>query len=139
MLLDLSSYKKCIKSLSIAIAVYQKHSDERCNADLLLTIQAGVIQNFEFTYEQAWKYMKRWLEINVSSTIVDGVTRRELFRLAAEQRLIDSVEIWMRFHQARNITSHTYDAQISGEVVQVAVEFDSYAQDLLSKLEARNI
>ena len=36
--------------------------------------------------------MKRWLEKNYSSSYVDGVTRRELFRLAAENHIIDYVE-----------------------------------------------
>ena len=49
---------------------------------LIYTIAAGVIQNFAFTYELCWKFMKRWIEENVNSEIVDGVTRRELFRKA---------------------------------------------------------
>ncbi|MDR1086879.1 MAG: nucleotidyltransferase substrate binding protein [Endomicrobium sp.] len=28
------------------------------------TICAGVVQNFEFTYELSWKYVQRYLEIN---------------------------------------------------------------------------
>jgi hypothetical protein len=35
--------------------------------------------------------MKRWLEENVGSASVDGVPRRELFRLAAESRLIEEL------------------------------------------------
>ena len=53
--------------------------------------------------------MKRWLEENVGSASVDGVPRRELFRLAAESRLIADLPRWMEFHQARNQTSHTYE------------------------------
>lgn len=70
-------------------------------------VKAGVIQNFEFTYELCWKLMKRWLEKNYGNSYIDGVTRRELFRLAAESKLIDSVDEWMLYHQARNQTSHT--------------------------------
>ena len=44
-------------------------------------IKAGVNQNFKVTYELCWKFTKRWRENNIGATYVDGVTRRELFRL----------------------------------------------------------
>ena len=138
MLLDLSSYKKCIQSLESAIIVYRQYEQNSCDLAVIQAIRAGVVQNFEFTYEQAWKYMKRWLDLNIGATVVDGVTRRELFRIAAESRLLEDVDAWMRFHQARNITSHTYDAAVSAEVAQVAVEFLQHAKDLLARLEAHN-
>nr|WP_269845091.1 nucleotidyltransferase substrate binding protein [Geothermobacter hydrogeniphilus] len=58
---------------------------------------AGVILNFKFTYELCWKFLKRWMENNISSESAEGITRRQLFRLAVESRLIDDVERWMIF------------------------------------------
>ena len=101
-------------------------------------IKAGVIQHFEFTYELCWKFIKRWLETNVSATAVDGVTRRELFRLGAENRLIDDVEQWMRYHEARNLTSHIYQPEIAEKVYNTAHDFARDAARLLAALEARN-
>jgi nucleotidyltransferase substrate binding protein (TIGR01987 family) len=101
-------------------------------------IKSGVIQHFELTYELCWKFMKRWLEMNMSATAVDGVTRRELFRQAAEQRLIADVEQWMRHHSARNLTSHTYEAAIAEQVYIAAHDFAKDAVRLLESLEARN-
>lgn len=102
------------------------------------TVKSGVIQNFEVAYEQAWKMMKRWLENNLGSAQVDGVTRKELFRLAAEHLLIKDVEIWSDFHRARNETSHTYDGRIAEEVLDSAKRFLGEAQNLLSQLEKHN-
>lgn len=101
-------------------------------------IKAGVIQHFEFTYELCWKFIKRWLEMNISPGTADGVTRRELFRQAAENRLIQDVEQWMRHHEARNLTPHAYDAKIAEQVYLAARAFTGDAVRLLAALEARN-
>ena len=101
-------------------------------------IKSGVIQHFKVTYELCWKLMKRWLETNISPAVADGVARRELFRLAAENRLIDDVDQWMRHHEARNQTSHTYDPAIAEIVYGAAHDFARDAQSLLEALEARN-
>lgn len=102
------------------------------------SVLSGIIQNFEVAYELSWKMMKRWLETNISSESVDGVTRRELFRQAAENRLIDDVNLWMSFHAARNETSHTYDNDTAEEVRDSAEHFVAAAQSLLASLQARN-
>lgn len=136
--LDFSSLKKAITSLSKAICVYESLSTGDASDDLIETLKAGVIQNFEFTYELSWKFMKRWIENNVSSTIVDGVTRRELFRLAAESKLICDVELWMDFHGKRNISAHTYDEENADSVFSITQNFLAEATTLLKKLEEKN-
>lgn len=82
--------------------------------------------------------MKRWIENNISAESADGVTRRELFRQAAENHLIVDVDQWMRFHASRNETSHTYDKKTALEVSDSATEFLSAAQSFLVSLRARN-
>jgi nucleotidyltransferase substrate binding protein (TIGR01987 family) len=128
-----------INSLNKAINVYNHqiklNSDD---IDLIETLRAGVIQNFEFTYEQCWKFMKRWLDENIGATVADGVSRRELFRLSAENRLINDVDKWMEFHYARNATSHTYSMKKAAAVLEYAKEFITYAMELLENLSQRN-
>ncbi|MCS6244751.1 MAG: nucleotidyltransferase substrate binding protein [Opitutus sp.] len=102
------------------------------------TVKSGIIQHFEVAYEQCWKAMKRWLETNVNSESVDGVTRRELFRLAAESRLISDVDAWMIFHRGRNETSHTYDADTAEEVYAIAASFVPEAECFLKTIAGRN-
>ncbi len=70
--------------------------------------------------------------------IADGVTRRELLRLAAENRLIEDVEQWMIYHGARNQTAHIYDLEIAQEVYETARGFVKDAAGLLQVLEAHN-
>ena len=99
--------------------------------------RAAVIQYFEFTYEITWKLMKRWLDINVTPGVADGIVRRELFRMARENRLIEDVKTWWSFHEARNKTSHTYDSDIAEEVYKTAKVFKKYVNDFLSTIRER--
>ena len=69
---------------------------------------------------------------------VDGVTRRQLFRLSAEHRLVGDVDRWMEYHDARNETAHTYDESTAEDVFETAKKFLADAQKLLQALEARN-
>ncbi len=139
MTLDLTSLHRAIVSLEKSIFSYRSLSENSTlTMDDLDTVKAGVIQNFEVAYEQCWKFMKRWIERNVSPDIVDGVTRRELFRVSAENRLIDDVSVWMEFHQSRNLTAHTYDAENAGHAFSAALIFIDSAKDFLKRLEARH-
>ena len=101
-------------------------------------IIAGVIKNFEIAYELSWKLTARWINENVSPGVADGVTRRELFRLAAQNRLIADVDLWMQHHRARNQTAHIYDREQALRVYQATRVFVRDARDLLAALEARN-
>lgn len=140
MALDLSSLKKGIAALEYAVG--EADNEEfmaRLTRPQQELIRAGVIQHFEFTYELCWKFIRRWLAENVGRVYVDGIARRELFRLAAEHRLIDDVEAWWEYHRARNLTSHIYDEDVAEEVFATAVQFLPQAQEFLATLEIRNI
>jgi nucleotidyltransferase substrate binding protein (TIGR01987 family) len=135
--LELDSLKKAVAALN---AVLAKSNDaeimRRLDEVTQNAIKSGAIHHFEFTYELCWKFIKRWLEVNRSPTA--GVTRRGLFRLAAENRLILDVDEWMRHDDARNLTSHTYDPAVAESVYLAAHDFARDAQRLLEALEARN-
>jgi nucleotidyltransferase substrate binding protein (TIGR01987 family) len=134
-ILDISNLINAVNSLESALNVYHRYneSDEK----LRKTLQAGVIKNFEFTYELCWKFMKRWIEQNVSPDTLDGTTRKELFRQAAENKLITDVETWFAFHHARNETSHIYDLQTAENVFAVVQDFLIHAKEFRNRLEQR--
>ena len=137
--LELESFHSAVGSLSQALehsedAVLMNSLDET----LRNVVQSGVIKHFEFTYELSWKFIKRWVEMNVSPNVADGVTRRELYRLGFENRLIDDVERWMDHHEARNETTHTYRKATADEVYAAIPAFLEDARLLLAALEARN-
>ena len=137
--LELSGLQKAVSALAGVLA---KSDDAEFMSQLdeiaRNAIKAGVVQHFQFTYELCWKFIKRWLEMNISPGVADCVTRRELFRLGAENRLIDDVEQWMRYHEARNLTSHIDRPEIAERVYNTAHDFARDAPRLLAALEARN-
>lgn len=100
-------------------------------------IRDATIQRFEYTYELAWKFMKRYLESQFSEEEIDALPRKELFRYAQENGLIKNVEAWFGYHEARNATSHAYDEEIAERVYDAAVHFSSDAKQLLVELEKR--
>ena len=139
MALDLSSLKKSVEALESSINSFlsnQKNSS--LSKQDLETMKAGVIQNFEVAYEMCWKFMKRWIEEEVSPDIVDGVPRQQLYRVSAENKLIHDVDLWMDYHKARNLTSHTYNAGNAESAADAAIKFIHEAKDLLKTLEAKN-
>ena len=138
-MLDLSPLQSAIGALARALSVtHDPQRWPRFDAETQEALKAGVIQNFEVAYEQSWKMMRRWLAVSTISGDVDGVPMRQLYRMAAKAGLIDDIEVWMDFHKARNLTSHTYNRVTAQAVFDMAPVFATGAQQLLSKLEQRN-
>jgi nucleotidyltransferase substrate binding protein (TIGR01987 family) len=137
--LQLDSFRNALAALR---AVQMKSEDSAFMAGLdAITreaIRSGVIQHFEFTFELAWKFMRRRLEADIGRASVDGIPRRDLFRIGAENGLIEDVEAWFQYHLARNQTSHTYDPSIAASVYAHSLDFARDAIGLLAILEARN-
>lgn len=140
MILDITSLEKAVVSLEAAVGV---SNDENFMSKLSMeqadTIRAGVIQNFEFTYELCWKFIQRWLkEHEHSEDASHPRTRKDLFRMAARRGLIDHPERWFDYGDARNITAHTYDKNTAKVVHDAATKFVNDAKDLLGRLRDMN-
>lgn len=102
-------------------------------------LRDGVIQRFEYTFELAWKMLKRRIEIDVgNSEEVDSYSKRQLFRVGGERGLIDDVESWFDSLEKRNLTSHTYEGATAAQVASVIERFSGCAGRLLEKLKERN-
>jgi len=133
--LSYTSLEKSIIALENGIEVYNKRKITAENEEEIEIIKSGVIQNFEVSYEISWKLMKKYLEENIGATAVDGVSRKELFRIAAQNKLIEDIEKWFVFHEARNMTSHDYDGLKAEDVFKEAIIFPEYARKLYERLE----
>ncbi|MEJ2700972.1 MAG: nucleotidyltransferase substrate binding protein [Sedimentisphaerales bacterium] len=138
--LDLSSLRKAVDSLERTLRVAQDQTlAAGLDNDAKDAIRAGVIQNFEFTYELCWKFIRRWIKENADVEEAEHPrTRKELFRLAARFGLIRQPLSWFSYGDARNLTSHTYDEHKAESVYEAAVGFAEDARYLLDRLEEHN-
>lgn len=139
MLIDLTPAEKALKSLSGAIdSALDEEFMGRLTDIQQKTIRAGVIQNFEFSYELCWKMLRRILIELEGSEEITQLSRKDLFRLAAQKGLMADPEKWFIFHRARNETSHTYNEAKANEVFNIACDFISSANKLMLNLINRN-
>jgi len=71
-------------------------------ADVYLDL---VVKRFEFTYEMAWKALKRYLEF----LGLEAKSPRMIFREGFSQGIVKDESIWLDMIEQRNLTSHVYD------------------------------
>ncbi|MBD5188965.1 MAG: nucleotidyltransferase [Bacteroidales bacterium] len=107
------NYRKALKKLEEAILIIEENR-ESANLDLL---KEGLIQRFEFTHELAWKVMKDYLEYQGYDEIRGS---RDTFRKSLLIGIIRE-PLWINSIQTRNLTSHTYDDEITKETLQVII------------------
>ncbi len=93
--------------------------------------KAGTIQYFEFTYELAWKTLRRILlsrgkELN---------SPKPIFREAALEKLIDNPEAWFEIIQDRNETVHTYNKAVANSIFNDLHLFDKEMLELIERLK----
>lgn len=78
----------------------------------------GVIQGFEFVHELAWNVLKDLLEFEGIQGIVGS---RGTVREAFKRDLLADGELWLDMIDKRNLTSHTYNAELAQEMVNTIV------------------
>lgn len=133
--LDLSSLAKAIVQLEDAIACHQANSNPR----LALHLRAGAIQAFEFTYELAFKSLRRFLlATEPNPDRIGNMTFNEVIRLGYGRGLL-SVDVagWSAFRRDRGTTSHAYDESKALEVFEGIPAFVQEAQYLHHQLTQR--
>jgi nucleotidyltransferase substrate binding protein (TIGR01987 family) len=132
MRLDLTSVYKALASLARAVVRSRNAPEDE-------ELRDAVIQRFDFTFELAWKTLKRQLEQEVAEPAsVDRLAFLDLLREAAERGLLEDVEAWMEYRRQRNITAHTYDEAKAKSVHETALRFLPNAQALVERIDRRN-
>ena len=131
MVLDLSALRSATAQLERSLA-YAHSPQALADPGLREQLRNSVIQCFELS----WKTLKRHLEqMSASPAEVDATGFADLIRLGNERGLLRSDwSRWKVYRQARNESSHTYDAAKAEAVFALAPDFLAEAQALLANL-----
>jgi len=120
----LAPLEKALASLEEAI-----HTPKKDNF-----VRDATIQRFEYSYELSWKFLKRYLKEFVG---IEEHQIKQIYREASKIKLIENPEVWFSYHEARNLTVHTYNEDVAEETYEAAVKFYHDANKLLSEFKKR--
>lgn len=137
-LLDLTSLEKALFELSDAFK-YLNGDFARQDKGLRRHLRAGTIQAFEFTYELAVKFVRRYLEqTEASREFIHTLAFPDLIRSANEKALLlNDVAVWKQYREKRNATSHTYDEIQAEKILPIIPIFIEEVEFLLNNLRER--
>ena len=126
--LDVSALEKAVSRLREGLSDAEKISDMR-------TVKDGVVKQFEFTVDLAWKLLQRYLKQIAQVDESEIRTKKDIFRESAKRKIIMDAEKWINYYEARNITSHTYDFDRAAYVFQVAQNLPPDVDELIKALK----
>ena len=94
-------------------------------------IKAGCIQYFEFSFELAWKTIKR---VAADEGLADCNSPRSALKAAFSNGWVDAEEVWLEMLFSRNKMSHTYNAENALDVFDKLPAYADALQQLVEKL-----
>lgn len=114
-----------IKTVKLAIKIEgYDNAIEKLNKSLEKDIKEdelyldAIIKRFEFSYELAWRLMKRFL----SYEGVDAQSPRAVIREAFNNGLIKNPNVWLDMLEKRNLSSHTYNQETAETIYKFIKE-----------------
>jgi len=94
-------------------------------------VRDGTIQRFEFTFELAWKLMKK---INAFYGIETN-SPRQAIKQAFREKIISNNPLWLEILECRNIISHTYSEESSLNIYNNIKKFIPLFDELITNIQ----
>ena len=102
--------KRSLQHLEQQYANYLSMNERENLSDLDKdAISESVVRRFETCYDTLWKHLKKYLEEEIG--VVSPNSPKPIFRLAHENNIIEDVENWFEYAQARIDTAHDYNEE----------------------------
>lgn len=129
--IDIGSLRKAFATLKEVYSVYvEKEYDEKYS-DYILD---SCVQRFEYTFETAWKTMKRYLKLYYSKQDAE-LSMNNIFRYMENYGLAKNWENWKNYYKERNNTSHEYDIEKSRELIKIIPDFIEDVEYFIKKFD----
>lgn len=124
------NYQRALKSLKYAVELSQQRPLSKLE-------QQGLIQEFEFTHELAWKTLKDFLSYRGVSGVIGS---RDAARISFREGLLSDGDVWMAMIKSRNLTLHTYREEVADEIARKIISeyyqaFEALKRTLLNWLD----
>jgi len=116
----LRGFKKAVLQLQNALGISAEND----------VIKAGCIQYFEFSFELAWKTIKRIAE---EEGLADCNSPKSALKAAFSNGWVDAEEVWLEMLSSRNKMSHTYSAEDAIDVYEKLPAYADALQQLAEK------
>lgn len=109
MLQKVENYRKAVERLREALSEFANNPNST-------VIWDGVIHRFKFTFELAWKSLRKYLE-DQRTDMIGILLSKQVFKAAYAAQIISDQQVWLDMLASRNITSHVYDDAQAAQVV----------------------
>lgn len=130
--LDIEALRNAKKSLEKAYNVYVAEID---NADMCDIVADSCVKRFEYTFEAAWKVMKKYFKLQYSKTESE-LTMNNIFRFMEGYGFTSSWLKWKEYYAQRNNTAHEYNLNKSRNLITLIPDFLSEVETLLNKWDS---
>ena len=131
--LDIESLRQAAQSLQKAYEIYQENSNN--NQDLCDIIADSCVKRFEYTFETAWKTMKKYFKLQYSKK-EEELTMNNIFRFMEGYGFTTSRLKWKEYYVQRNNTSHEYNFEKARRLLVIIPEFLEEVTFLLNKWDS---
>ena len=130
--LDIEALRKAKVSLEKAYNVFINGDNDE---DILAIYADSCVKRYEYTFETAWKTMKKYFKLQYGKKEED-LTMNNIFRFMEAYGFAKDWTNWRDYYIKRNSTAHKYNIEKSRNLLEIIPEFIKSVDFLLEKWDS---
>ena len=130
--LDIEALRKAKVSLEKAYNVFINGDNDE---DILAIYADSCVKRYEYTFETAWKTMKKYFKLQYGKKEED-LTMNNIFRFIEAYGFAKGWTNWRDYYTKRNSTAHEYNIEKSRNLLEIIPEFIKSVDFLLEKWDS---